>query len=250
MSAPRSRAYSVNPKAETQQVTHILWSCACISLSASVGSWGGELHLLSLDAGSGPLSTGKPSSLAGIKTNMTDREWSHSDGMERCRTWGCHWKSTSSAVPCNDCLAQQSVQSDGMCLVETCCPALSLPATPVAFFFPLRNYINRWLSLILIHLFQHLHRASVEGKKKKPNFCSFKKRFSWIFELNSKTMKRWISLPRMHKSFICIPVGCHSTEMSLTGGWFGVGEGNECILQSWSCLDPNNNSNKKRVRKF
>lgn len=41
------------------------------------------------------------------------------------------------------------------------------------FFFPLRNYLNRWLSLILIYLFQHLHRASVRGKKKK--FCRLKK---------------------------------------------------------------------------
>lgn len=158
---------------------------ACISPSASVGSWGGELHSLSLDAGSEPLSIGKPSSLAGIKTNMTERGWSHNDGMARCRTWGCHWKSTSSAAPCSDCLAQQSVQSDGMYLVETCCPALSLPATLDAFFFPLRNYINRWLSLILIHLFQHLHRASVEEKKKKQKtFADLKKDFfeslSWI----------------------------------------------------------------------
>lgn len=41
------------------------------------------------------------------------------------------------------------------------------------FFFPLRNYLNRWLSLILIHLFQHLHRASV--RKKKKSFAGLKK---------------------------------------------------------------------------
>lgn len=89
---------SVHPKAKTQQVTHILR----VPASLHQLQWDGELCSLSLDAGSGPLSAGKPSSPAGIKSNVIDRGWSHSDGMARCRTWGCHWKSTSSAAPCSD----------------------------------------------------------------------------------------------------------------------------------------------------
>lgn len=49
-------------------------------------------------------------------------------------------------------------------------------------FFSLRNYLGRWLSLILIHLFQHLHGASVR-EKKNPKFCRFKKKYFFHLQL-------------------------------------------------------------------
>lgn len=170
-----------------------------------------------------PWKTEQHPDLAGVKTTGIEGDVARCSMWEKhqcCWMWGCSVPWLPHPLVC-------AAWQDIPCL--NLLPSFNFSCfLRCNFFFSLRNYLGRWLSLILIHLFQHLHRASVGGKKIK--FCRFKKKYIFfIFNLNSKNLRRRPPLLRMLKSFIYMPVRWHSTEMSVTSRWFGRGEGNECV---------------------